>query len=244
VGLPVGKTINSHARITKAPYLTDAEINQVFDYLREHPEINEVILSGGDPLTCPQDYLTKIINGLAALQNKGHLDVVRIGTRLPIVNPTAIQPWHYDLIQRLRNPYILLHINHPAEITPQVIAVVEKFRKVSYASMLSQTVFLQGVNDNVETLYQLFNLLHKNAIRPYYLFQNDDIDWGKHFTVNPKKAILIWQQLRPKLSGLAATARFAIDVPGGYGKIPVPEGNSWDVDLTHYRDFKGKTHQW
>ena len=123
VGLPAGTTMESHARITQEPFLTEAEINQVFEYIKSHPEINEVVLSGGDPLSSPRPYLTKIVQGLASLQQAGHLDVVRIGTRLPIVSPHAMQEWHYDLIRTLRNPYILLHINHPAEVTAAVIAV-------------------------------------------------------------------------------------------------------------------------
>jgi lysine 2,3-aminomutase len=105
---------------------------------------------------------------------------------------------------------------------------------------MSQTVLLKGVNDSTETLYALFTKLAKEGIRPYYVFQNDDVCWAKHFTVPMEKAIKIWGKLRPRLSGVAATARFVIDVPKGYGKIAVPEGEAWDVNYeTGYHDFKG-----
>ena len=135
----------------------------------------------------------------------------------------------------------MVHINHPAELTPEALAVLERARRECMATEMSQTVLLKGVNDNVDTLYQLFTKLAKNGIRPYYVYQNDDVYWAKHFTVPIHHAIKIWQQLRPRLSGVAATARFVIDVPKGYGKIPVPEGDAWEVDYDHgYRDFQGK----
>lgn len=81
-----------------------------------------------------------------------------------------------------------------------------------------------------------------NGIRPYYLYQNDPVYWAQHFTVPIKKAIKIWGKLRPKLSGVAATVRFAIDVPFGYGKIPVPEGDAWEVNYKWFRDFRKKKH--
>ncbi|MEK7085469.1 MAG: lysine 2,3-aminomutase, partial [Patescibacteria group bacterium] len=81
------------------------------------------------------------------------------------------------------------------------------------------------------------------GIRPYYVFQNDPVYWAKHFTVPIKDAIKIWGNLRARLSGVAATARFVIDVPYGYGKIPIPEGNAWNVDYDQFFDFKGTKHK-
>ena len=224
------------------PYLTNKEITQVLTYLRKRKEINEIILSGGDPLVASRNYLTKIIDGLVKLQKKGIIEIIRIGTRLPIVNPPLIQPWHYQLLAKIKNPYLMVHINHPAELTPQAIEVLNNFRRISGALVLSQTVLLKGVNDSPETLCALFNKMTKEGIRPYYVYQNDPVYWAKHFTVPIKKAIKLWQQLRPKLSGLAATARFVIDVPFGFGKIPIPEGNAWKVDYSCFYDFKKKKH--
>lgn len=225
------------------PYLTDQEIGQVFSYLKKSKEINEIILSGGDPLIAPQDYLTKIINGLVKFQKARKIDIVRLGTRVPVTNPALIQPWHYQLLGKIRNLYLMVHINHPAELTPQTIAVLDNFRKKAGALVLSQTVLLKGVNDSPKILYELFYRMIKEGIRPYYLYQNDPVYWAKHFTVPIKRAIEIWQQLRPRLSGLAATARFVIDTPFGFGKIPVPEGDAWQVDYSHFFDFKKQKHK-
>ena len=134
----------------------------------------------------------------------------------------------------------MVHINHPFELTDETLGVLYNFRKIAMATVCSQSVLLKGVNDSVETLYKLFITLTNNGIRPYYVFQNDPVYWAAHFTVPIARAIKIWEKLRPQLSGLAATARFVIDVPFGHGKIPIPEGGAWKVDYKHYRDFKGK----
>ena len=104
---------------------------------------------------------------------------------------------------------------------------------------MSQTVILKGVNDEVRTLQLLFNTLAKEGIRPYYLFQNDPVYWAKHYTVTFVNAVNLWRQLRPRLSGVAATAKFIVEPAGGLGKIPVPEGG-WDVEYGSYRDFLGE----
>jgi len=242
VGLAKNECTESQAAMAQAPFLTDEEIKAVFSYLELHPEINEVLVSGGDPLIAPRDYLEEIFNGLAKLQKQGKLDIVRLGTRLPVSNPKAIKPWHYQLLAKVKNPYLMLHINHPAEITPEVIKVVNRFRKTSLALVGSQSVFLVGVNDSVEVLYELFSKLAQEGIRPYYLYQNDPVYWADHFTVPIKRAIEIWGKLRPKLSGVAATARFVIDTPFGAGKIPVPEGEAWEVNYNHFFDYNKKRH--
>jgi len=240
VGIPAYVKAHTKAAIAQKPYLDEAEITQVISYIKEHKEINEVILSGGDPLTTPRAYLTKIVEALAKLQQEGHLDIVRVGTRLPVHNPLSVQQWHYELFAKISNPYVMVHMNHPLELTPETLIVLNNFRKIALATIFTQTVFLKGVNDSVDTLYELFTVLAKNGIRPYYLFQNDPVYWAAHFTVPIKRAIKIWEKLRARLSGVAATARFVIDVPFGYGKIPIPEGGAWKVDYTQFRDFRGK----
>jgi lysine 2,3-aminomutase len=232
--------LNENAALANKAYLSDEDLDQVEKYLDAHPEINEIILSGGDPLTTPQPYFTKIMDRLSRRQAAGQLHIVRIGSRFPIHNPNGLKDWHYQQVGRLINPYLMVHINHPAELTTEALTVLQRFRRESGATAMSQTVLLKGVNDSVETLYNLFTVLAKEGIRPYYVFQNDDVCWAKHFTVPMKKAVAIWGKLRPRLSGVAATARFVIDVPKGYGKVPVPEGEAWNVDFEQgYHDFKG-----
>ncbi len=228
------------ANIGDQYFLSDKQIKQVINFLKTKKEINELIISGGDPLTCPKDYLKKIIINSAKLQQSKDLKIIRLGTRLPISNPLIIKPWHYQLLKKIKNLYLMVHINHPSELTKVALKVINNFRKISGATVMSQTVLLKGVNDNSQILYDLFVKMTEEGIRPYYLYQNDPVYWAKHFTVPIKKAISIWGKLRPKLSGIAATARFVMDTPYGFGKIPLPEGNAWKVDYKGFRDFKGK----
>lgn len=184
--------------------------------------------------------LDYVLDQLGSMQKNNGLDIVRIGTRLPIHNPLAFKDHHYEAIAKLTNPYIMVHINHPTELTPETLEVINRLRRDCHAVIKSQTVLLKGVNDNEETLLTLFKDMAKQGIEPYYLFQNDLVYWAEHFTVPIEKGIALWQKLRPKLSGLAATARFVIDVPEGHGKIPVPEGGAWDFDHSSFYDFKHK----
>jgi lysine 2,3-aminomutase len=240
VGLPATKNKKTGSALFQKPFLSPDDLKKTFAYLAKHKEINEVIVSGGDSLVSPKEYLTTVVNELVALQKKGHIQIIRIGTRLPISNPRLLQQWHYDLIATIKNPYLMVHINHPKELTDESLAVIQKFRKECGATVMSQSVLLKGVNDNAQTFIDLFNKLAVNGIRPYYVFQCDPLPWAKKFIVPPHKAIELWKQIRPRLSGVAATARLVIDVPHGYGKIPLPEGDAWNVDFTKYRDFKKK----
>lgn len=243
VGLPANKSNGGKSFLANNPFLKDDDIKKVIDFLKAHKEINEVIISGGDPLVTPREYLEKIITNLTRLQKENHIKIIRIGTRVPITNPYLIKDYHYEIVSKIKNPYLMVHINHPAELTEESLNVINNFRKKTNANVLSQSVLLKGVNDSWQTLYELFYKLTEEGIRPYYLFQNDPVYWAKHFTVPLRRAIKIWEKLRPKISGIAGTARFVIDVPFGFGKIPIPEGKAWKVDYKYFFDFKGKKHR-
>ncbi len=236
VGLPAHENRSQGETLERKPYLSEMDVAAAFRYFRARKELNEVILSGGDPLIAPQPYLTQIVTGLGQLQTEGTLDFVRLHTRAPITNPSVLKPWHFALVARLGNPFVVFHINHPAEITPEVQVLVKDFRSAG-ATVLSQSVLLKGVNDSLETLGELFLSLTRAGIRPYYLHHNDPVYWAADFTVPVKQAVHLWQTLRPRLSGIAATAKFVIDTPYGHGKVPFPEGR-WEPDLTHFYDFK------
>lgn len=239
VGVAASIKLHGKAALAQRPYLSHEQIEAVFSYIKAHPELNEIIVSGGDPLIAPQPYLTKIIEGLVSLQKDGDLELIRIGTRLPVHSPQMFYQWHYELIKLIKNPFVMLHINHPAELTKETQEVVKNLRHAG-ATIMSQTVLLKGVNDTVETLQRLFEKLTVEGVRPYYLFQNDPVYWARDFTVPLKRAVFIWKQLRPRLSGLAATVKFTIESAESMGKIPVPEADAWDVDYDYFRDFKGK----
>lgn len=217
--------------------INDRAIDAGISFLEDNKEINEVILSGGDPFITQKSSLQRIVLGLADLQYAGKLDHIRIHTRAPVTNPQSIES-RLDLIEKLHNLEIVLQINHPAEITEELCEVVDKMKKRG-ASLFSQSVLLRGVNDNADTLVDLFNTLRKAGITPYYLHQIDPVSWAKRFEVPFSEAISLWQSIRPRLSGMAATAKFVIDSPHGAGKIVVPEAG-WDVQTEHFYDFKGK----
>ena len=240
VGISNGASGVSEAALAHAPHLLMPQINETLDYIEKKEGLNEIILSGGDPLTVNPEILKYVLGKLGELQAKGKLDIVRIGTRTPVHNPRIIRDAHIDAIKLLRNPRMMVHINHSLELTEETLSVLKRFRVEGQGVVMSQTVLLAGVNDSVEVLYTLFQRLAAEGVVPYYVYQNDAVYWAKHFTVPLPKAIALWQELRPMLSGVAATARFVIDVANGYGKIPVGEGNAWKVDYEKgFNDFKG-----
>lgn len=241
VGIASGNKGVSGAALANTPHLTIEQIDETLAFIEKEPNLNEIVLSGGDPLTVSPKILHYVLGKLGELQKKGKLSIVRIGSRAPIHNPAIIRQPQLDAIKQLRNPRMMIHINHPAELTEQSIDVLNKFRGECLGVVMCQTVLLKGVNDDVDTLYQLFMKCAENGIVPYYVFQNDAVYWAKHFTVPLKKAMKMWQELRPMLSGVAATARLVIDVANGYGKIPVPEGGAWEVEYEKgFKDFHGK----
>lgn len=240
VGFPGNEVVpNGKGALSKSASLSQDQIEETLNFIKDHDDLKEIIVSGGDPLTLPQEKLGFILKNLGLFQRKGNLAIVRIGTRLPIHNPEGVKDWHYEAVAELKNPRLMVHVNHPAELTTKTLEVLQGFRERSHAIEMSQTVFLKGVNDDVKKLIELFTKLAENGINPYYLFQNDPVGWAEHFTIPINEAIALWKQVRPQLSGVAATARFVIDTPNGYGKIVVPE-DSWIVDWEKgFKDFKG-----
>jgi lysine 2,3-aminomutase len=241
VGIPANMASPLKGALSRTAHLSIAQIDESLEYLANRPEINEVILSGGDPLMAKPTLLKYTLDRLGRLQRSGDLDIVRVSTRLPIQNPRLMKEGHFEAISELILPRIMLHINHPTELTHEAVGTLNRFRSDCGAIIMSQTVLLKGVNDDVDTLTSLFNKLVTLGIIPYYVSQNDPVYWAEHFTVEIDRAIEIWQMMRPRLSGLAATARFVIDAPGGYGKVTVPEGGAWEINFTRgYRDHQGR----
>lgn len=215
--------------------LTDEDLNQIIAYIKKHSQIKEIIISGGDPLTVPL-LLEKILKKLAALPQ---IKIVRIGTRLPVVEPKKINQQLINILKIVSHKtlYILIHFEHPLEITTATIKATQKLKMVC-AMLLSQSVFLKGVNDSFDTLYQLFSRLIEIGIKPYYLYHCDPVKGAEHFIVDIKKEIKIMTMLRKKISGLAYPT-YIIDTPNGSGKIPVPL-EFWHFDASSYKDFQNK----
>lgn len=195
------------------PELTREE---TLNYLEDDPEISEVILSGGDPMMLPADELGYILERLRGISR---IQTIRISSRLPIVFPMGVQRDHLRAIKKASPVWFIVHINHPKEITSEFLEVVKELREVG-AILLSQTVLLRMVNDCSHILANLFERLIQAGVKPYYLFQLDDVAGAGHFKVKVETGLSIIKQLRREVSGLCIP-HYAIDITGGLGKVPI-----------------------
>ena len=185
-----------------------------------HPEIWEVILTGGDPLVLSARRLGAVIERIAAID---HVKIIRLHTRLPVVAPDRITP---ALVRALKAPgkttYVALHANHPRELTPQVRAACARIVDAGIP-MVSQSVLLRGVNDDADTLTQLMRAFVECRIKPYYLHHADLAPGTAHFRTTIAEGQALMRALRGRVSGLAQPT-YVLDIPGGYGKVPVGPG--------------------
>lgn len=222
--------------LVKTKYvIEDKEIKEIKKYLVKNKEIKELIFSGGDPLSTPE-VLEKCLKELG---NLSQIKIIRIGTRLPVIYPKVINDKIIKIFKTVKNKplYLMLHINHFNELSKETDKAIKKIQ-TGVTMILSQTVFLKGINDNVKILQELFEKLTEIGVKPYYLFHCDPVANAKPFEVDLKKEIKIYSELRKKLSGLAYPI-FTIEAENSLGKIPVPT-NFWDFDKKAFRDFLGK----
>lgn len=192
------------------------EQEEAFRYIENHEEIKEIIFSGGDPLMLSNERLAQLL-GRAFLI--GHLNNVRIHTRMLSFAPMRIDD-ELGAIFKSHGPlYIVTHFNHPNELSPLALEAINRLIDNGVV-VLNQAVLLKGINDNVETLSKLFRLLVKNRCRPYYLHSCDLVLGARHFRVPIKDALNLLEELRGNISGLCMPT-FVIDIPGGHGKVPL-----------------------
>jgi len=219
----------------KRGLITAADLDKMAGYIKKHPEIKELVFSGGDPLTVPA--LLKI--ALRKLATLPQIKIVRVGSRLHVSDPRQINQSVLSALRLVKNKplYMMVHFEHPAEITPMTVQAIKRLQSVS-TMLLSQTVSLKGVNDSVKTLYELFSRLVEIGVKPYYFYRCDPVKGAEHFIVDFKKEVQMFTELRSKLSGLA-TPMYVIDAPNGAGKIPVAL-NFWQHEFNEYLDFNGK----
>lgn len=215
--------------------LTHKDVDNMVGYLKSQPGINEVIFSGGDPLTAQP----LLIYALGKISKLKQIKIVRVHTRVPVSNPKLVTPKILLAFKKItRQPlYVSVHFEHPDELTRPTIKAVTAIRKTG-AIMLCQSVFLKGVNDNYHVLAELFTRLSELGIRPYYIYRCDPVRGVEHFRVPMEKEIEIMTELRAKLSGIAFPT-YVIDTPNGAGKVPVPLG-FWEFKRDHFSDFDGK----
>ena len=207
-------------------------------YIASHPEVRDVLISGGDPLTMPDLHIEYLLRRLRSIQ---HVEIIRIGTKVPVVLPQRITRPLVNMLKKYHPLMISIHFTHAGEITPETKEACEKLANAGIP-LGSQTVLLRGINDNVASMKQLMQGLLRIRVRPYYLYQCDPILGSTHFRTPIEKGVEIIHGLRGFTTGYAVP-QFVIDAPGGGGKIPLlPEyfmGHDGSDALL--KNYEGKT---
>jgi lysine 2,3-aminomutase len=221
--------------------LQNTDLDAAIDYIQRHPHIWEVILTGGDPLILAPRRLDQILDRLAAID---HLGVLRIHTRVPLVDPESIDDSVTRVIKRRIPIYIVLHVNHPDELTDLVMAAIARLQAPGI-TLLSQSVLLKGINDDAVVLERLFRCLVRLNVKPYYLHHPDLAPGTAHFRVSLETGQALMRTLRHTVSGLCLPA-YVLDIPGGFGKVPVSPDyiGSWSAGGRQVRDLHGVSHHY
>jgi lysine 2,3-aminomutase len=221
--------------------LSADELASALSYIRDRPEIWEVILTGGDPLMMSPRRLAELIE---ALDSIAHVAVIRIHSRVPIVDPGRITDELVAALKPRRVPvWLAVHCNHARELAPATRAALAKLADVGIP-LMGQTVLLAGVNDDLTTLEQLMRALVSARVKPYYLHHPDLVRGTGHFRVPIARGQALMAALRGRLSGLAQPT-YVLDVPGGHGKVPIgPSYLGDDPDALTVRDAFGETHRY
>jgi len=224
--------------------LSDADFAAALAYLRATPAIREVILTGGDPLTLSPRRLDRM---LADLETVPSLELIRIHSRIPVVAPERVTEALVATLDRARPVWLVVHANHPDEITPAAAAALRRLTRAGIP-LLAQTVLLKGVNADPDTLERLFRTLLSHRVKPYYLHHPDLAKGTAHFRLPLAEGQAIMATLRARLTGIALPT-YVLDIPGGHGKVPVGPGHlqaegpgQWQVTdptgrLHSYRDI-------
>ncbi|HET9953039.1 MAG TPA: KamA family radical SAM protein [Polyangiaceae bacterium] len=215
---------------------SEERLSAAFDYLAAHPEVRDVIVSGGDPLTLATERLCRVLERLRQIPS---VETIRLATRVPVVLPQRITQ---ELLQALRayHPiWVMTHFNHPKELTERSRAALVALADAGFPVM-NQTVLLRGINDDSRVLSELFRGLVRVRARPYYLLQADPVRGTGHLRTSIATANRVFGELQGKLSGIALP-KLIVDTPGGFGKVPI--GPDWVVSrspgVTRFRTPRG-----
>jgi len=214
-----------------------SQYESAFAYLAAHPEIRDVILSGGDPMMLSDRRLEYIFQRLRAIP---HIEIIRIGSRITAHLPERITPEFCEMVQRYHPVYMNTHFNHPDELTPAAVAALDRLSRAGIP-LGCQTVLLRGVNDDPAVMMRLMHALLRARVRPYYIYMADQVAGGEHFRTTVQTGLEIIKALRGWTSGLAVP-HFVIDAPGGGGKVPLlPEYvESITDDEVIFRNYAGE----
>jgi lysine 2,3-aminomutase len=203
-------------------------LQMIFDYIRSHTEVRDVLVSGGDPLTLSDERLEFILSNLRAIP---HVEIIRLGTKVPAVLPQRVTPQLVRMLRKYHPLWMSLHFLHPDECCHETAKACGMLADAGIP-LGSQTVLLKGMNDSGEVMKQLAHGLMKMRVKPYYLYQCDPISGSEHFRTSVSKGVEVIRSLRGHTSGYAVPT-YVIDAPGGGGKIPV------SPDYVAGRDEKG-----
>ncbi len=213
------------------------DFDEAFAYLEKHTEVRDVLFSGGDALLLSDEKLERLLSRVRAIP---HIEFVRIGTRVPIFLPQRITPELCQMLQKYHPLWMSVHVNHPRELTAEVREALG--RLVDHGIPLgNQSVFLAGVNDDVDTMRELVHKLLLCRVRPYYLYQCDLIQGSSHLRSSVAKGVEIIEALRGFTTGYAVP-QFVIDAPGGGGKVPINPSYVLyhDQEKVVIRNYEGK----
>lgn len=221
--------------------ISDEEVDAAVDYIAKNPNIRDVLLSGGDPLTMSDTRLEKIISKLRSIE---HVEIIRIGTRVPVVMPMRITPALLAMLKKYHPIWINTHFNHPKELTPEAMKACSDIVDAGIP-LGNQSVLLRNINDNTETMKELLLKLVKLRIRPYYLYQCDMSQGLSHFRTKVETGVDIIHSLTGNISGYAVP-KFVIDAPHGGGKVPInPEYViTMDDNEVVMRNYEGNVYKY
>ena len=220
----------TRSRIVGDPAATfsHSEFDAQIEYLKNTPQVRDVLLSGGDPLTMAPRVLEQLLTRLREIP---HIEVIRIGTRVPVFMPMRVTDELCDMLQKFHPLWMNIHINHPNEITAELAEACDKLSRAGIP-LGNQSVLLAGVNDCPHIQRQLVQDLVRIRVRPYYLYQCDLVEGAGHFRTPIAKGIEIIEALRGHTSGFSVPT-YVIDAPGGGGKIPV--GPNYLVSISDHK---------
>lgn len=224
-----------------AEALTLPELDAALDYIRNAPKVWEVIVTGGDPFVLSARRLSEIMEKLNAIP---HVQVIRFHSRVPVADPSRVTDEMVGALKSDKAVYIVYHCNHANELTDKVKAGAEKFLRAGIP-LLSQSVLLKGVNDDAAVLESLFRKLTAMKIKPYYLHHPDLAPGTGHFRLPLKRGREIVAALWGRLSGVARPV-YVLDIPGGFGKVPVAQIPVEEVGEDEYiiTDSSGEKHRY
>ena len=222
--------------------MSTAQIRSALDYIAAHPQVREVILTGGDPLMLTVDALDRLTGQLTAIP---HLDIIRWHSRVPIAAPQRITPQVAEVLAQPfgqgKAAWLSIHVNHPAELTAAAVQAITHLRQAGIP-LVAQTVLLNGINDRVEILETLFRALIRAGVKPYYLHHPDLAPGTGHFRLPVERGRALVNQLRGRLTGTAIPT-YVLDIPGGAGKSPLT-ADYWNPQSTCITDWQGQGHRY